>query len=355
MGTTAALPTTSAATNVAAATASLPAAAPQDFAGTNPTPLDQPDATYPQLITSHVAVLQAIGTPEAVIAQLAATQPQAEYLDRYIQGEILQNPEGWDAFVGNPEGTARAGLTQLGIPVPAPGTGTAGYMPDGSPVSGIQAPGLSSPLLDPTTGGPADQGGGLFGGFGGLIAAAGVVGVGLLGWKFMKNRSAATEVASSLSGAMAAGGGEAAGGGSSVLTAFEELGKKIAGGGDDAARALESARTGTSLAMAAEGGTAAAQTAATMDAILAGRGVSNGFIESAGVAAGSFGMKMETALQAAATDRYLGVLELATKTGQLGDFAAAHVAAKTELASAASSSAAAQTNGILKAMVNAMP
>lgn len=199
-------------------TTTLPEASQADFASGNPTPLDKPHPQYLGLIQSHVAVLQAIGTPEAVIAQLNSTQPQAEYIDRYIQGQIMQNPEGWDAYVGNTPGTARAGLQQLmpGVQLPAPGAGNGGYLPDGSPVSGINIPGVSTPIttgpvLDPTTGMPqASRGEGLVKG---LVFTAAAIGVGLLGWKFLKGRGAAKaaqEAAKVVSGGGAGGSGAAA-------------------------------------------------------------------------------------------------------------------------------------------------
>ena len=171
-------------------TTALPSASPADFEGVNPTPLDAPHPTYPTLIQSHVAVLQAIGTPEHVIAQLAATQPAADYLDRYIQGEIMQNPEGWDSYVGNPAGTARAGLQQLvpNIQLPAPGTGTPGVMPDGGRVDGINVPGITQPLIGPQQG----SGEGIIKG---VVIAAAVAGVGLLAWKFFQGRNAAKDAA----------------------------------------------------------------------------------------------------------------------------------------------------------------
>jgi hypothetical protein len=80
----------------------------------------------------------------------------------------------------------------------------------------------------------------------------------------------------------------------------------------------------------ASGGGAAA--AATAESIANGMGAANGFINSAGISALHFDMPMNQAINAALADRYMGVLELATKTGQLGDFAATQVAMKQALA-----------------------
>jgi hypothetical protein len=325
----------------------LPAAAPADFQGTNPTPLDQPDAQYPTLIQAHVAVLKAIGTPEAVIGQLAASQPQAEWLDRYIQGEIMQNPEAWDSYVGDPAvaqprpaGTARAGLQALipGVQLPAPGAGNPGYMPDGSAVSGINVPGLSTPLLDPTTGQP--QGGSSWLMPALMIGAAAIGGFFL--WRHFKNKNAATDLAKQGVQALTGGGADALAGGAARLpgttsgfgSTIEHMGRQLMGAGLEA-NDLSLVNRGMSLGVfgaGATGGGAAA--AATVESINAGMGAANGFINSAGISALHFDMPMNQAINAALADRYMGVLELATKTGQLGDFAASQVAMKQALTAA---------------------
>lgn len=323
----------------------LPAATPGDFQTNDPTPLDQPDSQYPTLIASHVAVLKAIGTPEAVIAELAAQQPQAEWVDRYIQGEIMQNPEGWDAFVGNPTGTARAGLQALapGIQLPAPGTGNAGYMPDGSPVSGINVPGLSTPMLDPTTGQPQSTGSWLMPAL--MVGAAAIGGFFL--WRQFKNRNAATDVARQGIQALAGGGADdaaklaAAGvGGANKAGMIEHMGRQLMTAGVEA-KDMGLVQRGMSLGVfgggATGGGSAAA---ATAESIMNGMGAANGFINSAGISALHFDMPMGQAINAALADRYMGVLELATKTGQLGDFAASQVAMKAALAGGAPAAAA---------------
>jgi hypothetical protein len=83
-------------------------------------------------------------------------------------------------------------------------------MPDGSPVSGINVPGISTPsgpMLDPTTGMPATEGEGLVKG---LVIAAAVVGVGLLAWKFLKGRGSGAKETQQVLG-MAMGNEGAAG------------------------------------------------------------------------------------------------------------------------------------------------
>lgn len=334
----------------------LPPASPSDFQGENPTPLDQPHPQYPTLIQSHVAVLQAIGTPEAVIVELANQQPQAEYLDRYIQAEIMQNPEGWDSYVGNPAGTARAGLQQLmpNVQLPAPGAGRPGYMPDGSAVHGINVPGLSTPLLNPTTGAPEGNGGGLLTG---VLVAAAVLGIGFLGWKFLKNRNAGTDAAKQAVQALAGSDAAIAGGGNAI----EHMGRQLMSSGIDA-KDVGLVQRGLSLGVfggGASGGGAAA--AATAESIMKGMGPANGFINSAGISALHFDMPMSQAINAALADRYMGVLEMATKSGQLADFAATQVAMKQALTGAAPAAAVAGGAGntalrnLLAAAANAIP
>jgi hypothetical protein len=241
-------------------TTTLPDAAPADFQGVNPTPLDQPHPQYPTLIQSHVAVLQAIGTPEAIIQQLAASQPQADYMDRYIQGEIMQNPEGWDAYTGNPTGTTRAGLQALipGIQLPAPGAGSPGYMPDGSRVDGINVPGITTPLIGGAPGtpqGPVSEGEGLIKG---LVIAAAVVGVGLLAWKFMKGRGGGKETEQA-AGMIMGGGAGGQGGGIGNLTALVDKLKGSGLKGDD----LKDMQRALQLNTLAGGGAMVANDAAT--------------------------------------------------------------------------------------------
>jgi hypothetical protein len=322
-------------------TTTLPAESAGAFEGTNPTALDQPDETYPALIKSHVAVLRAIGTPEAVLQQLNAAQPQAEYMDRYIQGEIMQNPEGWDDFVGNQRGTARAGLQQLvpGIQLPAPGQGNSGYLPDGSTVSGVNVPGLSTPVLDPTTGTP--QGEGLVKG---LVIAGVVAGVGLLAWKFLKGRGAggAKEASEAVKGLAGGGGADLA-----------QLAGKLGGEGDDALRALTAASALGGGGVAAGAGTAlGAQTLATLDSISRGHGAANGFLNSVGSSAVAFNLPFKDAAELALAERGMGVLEqLARNGGTVADLAAARVlTAQAGGVAAAGGAAASQLSGLKTAL-----
>jgi hypothetical protein len=336
------------------ATTTLPTAAPQDFEGVNPTPLDRPHPQYPALIQSHVAVLQAIGTPAVVIEQLNVSQPQAEYLDRYIQGEIMQNPEGWDAYVGSPPGTARAGLQQLvpGIQLPAPGQGNPGYMQDGSPVSGITIPGVSTPIssgpfLDPTTGRPSTEGDGLVKG---LAVAAAAVGVGLLAWKFAKGRGGGkdTEQVARL----LAGGADNVGGHEGLRTLVSAI-----QGGRIAPANLAQAQQVMSLQAVAGGGAGGlgaggVSAAATLESIMRGHGAANGFINSTGASAVAFNMSMPQAIDAALADRAMGVLEqMARNGGTVADLAAARVLT-TQLTGAAQggAQAATQLGGLRQAL-----
>lgn len=310
----------------------LPEASAADF-DTSPTPLDKPDATYPSLTMSHVAVLQAIGTPAAVIQGLAVQQPQAEYLDRYIQGEVMQNPEGWDDYVGNPHGTARAGLQQLmpNVQLPAPGGGTPGYMADGSPVSGINVPGLSTPLLNPTTGAP--QAGGGEGLVKGLVVAAAVVGVGLIGWKVFKGKKpeglAAGEAFANILDKPALGvvgaSGVVAGGGP-----LSGLSKRFVGSGVDGNN-LDMVLRGATLDVLgshAGGGLAATSSAATAYGVLHGLAPGEGYVQSISAAAKFAGIGETMAHRMSMDSRWMGVLETSARNGgTLGDMAAAGIVA----------------------------
>lgn len=312
-------------------TTALPSAAPTDFESSNPTPLDKPHPQYPALIQSHVAVLQAIGTPEHVIAQLAATQPQAEYLDRYIQGEIMQNPEGWDTFVGNvdvagnPTGRARAGLQQIApnVQLPAPGAGTPGYMPDGSPVSGVNVPGLTTPLLG-SGGAPPQAAGEGEGLVKGLVLAAAAVGVGLLAWKVVKGGGGSKD-AEQLRALTQNGGAAGADGLEKLVAMVSSKGDKV----DDLASlqrtlSMQSVVGGGSGLLG--GGAGGVATAASLESIMRGHGAANGFINSAGASAVAFNMSMPQALEAALADRAMGVMEqLARNGGTIADLAAARV------------------------------
>ncbi len=330
-------------------TTALPQAAPADFQGVNPTALDQPHPQYPSLIQSHVAVLQAIGTPESVIAQIAGSQPSAEYLDRYIQGEIAQNPEGWDSFVGNPAGTARAGLQQLGFNPPAAGTGTPGVMPDGGRVDGINVPGVTQPLVGPQQ----SSGEGLING---IVIAAAVAGVGLLAWKFMKGRNAAKDAAQLIGtsdqakGLLAgAAAGEGTGGAQGLRNLIEvmkggsEAGAGLFGKGDEAGKAAQRL---LSMQAIVGGGTGSGgwATAASLESVQRGLGVSNGFIDAAGNSALKYNMSMPLAIEAALADRGMGVLEqLARNGGGVADLAAAR-ALTTQLAGTAGAAGGAAAN-----------
>lgn len=161
--------------------------------------LDQPDVTYRTLTSAHVATLRAAGTPEQLIAQLAEAAPTPAALDARIQAEIFQNPEGWDAALRNPPGTARAGLLQLapGMHLPAPGQGSPGSRPDwDDPSSGFALPGLeqsmsASGLLHPMgTQTAVARGGPNEGIIKGAVITAAIVGVGLLAWRLFKGKGA---------------------------------------------------------------------------------------------------------------------------------------------------------------------
>ena len=307
-------------------TTALPTASPADFQGVNPTPLDQPHPQYPTLIQSHVAVLQAIGTPESVIAQLAQSQPAADYLDRYIQGEIMQNPEGWDAYVGNPAGTARAGLQQLmpGVQLPSPGAGTPGIVPGQGRVDGINVPGVTQPLAGPEE----SAGSGIIKG---IVIAAAIAGVGLLAWKFMKGRNPGGEAAQAAQAAL--NGGDDS---KNILTRLASgnftgdaadlvanLGSKnIFGKADEAGEAAKRLLAYQAVAGggAGPGGTI---TAASLDAISRGFGPADGFLHSVGITAAMHNQPYFRMGDLALKSRMVGVWELAAKNGQLGELVAA--------------------------------
>lgn len=170
--------------------------APQDAAATNGVPgsLDQPDQTYPALTQAHVMVFRAIGTPEAVIGSIASQNPNAGVIEQYIQSEIMQNPEGWDQYVGNPTGTARAGLQQLipGIQLP----GSAAYAGQGGTIDATGV-GVTDPAV--VAGNAKND----------LMKTIvwGAVGLGaaIVGYRFLKGRGAAQAAAK-----VAAGGGAGA-------------------------------------------------------------------------------------------------------------------------------------------------
>ncbi|MEO6867596.1 MAG: hypothetical protein ABI200_06205 [Gaiellales bacterium] len=300
----------------------LPDAAPADFGGVNPTAvLDEPHPQYPGLIQSHVALLQAIGTPEMVIAVLNQEQPDAAYLDRYLQGEVMQNPEGWDDYVGNPRGTTRAGLQRLmpGVQLPGVGAGNPGYLNDGSTVSGINIPGVSTPMIASTGQPAASEAESLIKG---IVITAAAVGVGLLTWKFVKNRKAVADVAKSVAQPAVSGGGGA--------ESVNLLGKLRAFGSSAASRAPDAATVGKQLTLDAfaAGGSSAA---ATVDSIAKGLGPANGYINSAGLSATAFDIPIKQAIDSAKDFRYLDIMEMATKSGQLGEFASASMVARSSL------------------------
>jgi hypothetical protein len=345
----------------------LPSAAPTDFGGTNPTPLDTPHPQYGALTSSHVAVLQAIGTPEALIQQINAAQPQAEYIERYIQGEIFQNPEGWDDVVGNPAGTARAGLQRLapGIQLPAPGRGTPGYLPDGSPVSGIQIPGVSTPvtagpLLDPTTGSPQapSEGEGLLKG---AVILGAIAGVGYLAYRFLKGRGGggggAGEVGDATRKLLGGGGEGLAGAAAGLDDLISRVGSKGASGAADLAdlRKITSLTTILGGGVGGVGGTGAVHTAATLDSVLRGQGVANGFLNSIGASAAALNMPVRDAAELALSERVVGVLEqLARNGGTVADLAAAR-ALTAQLGGAVGQAAgsASQLSGLRQTLLNA--
>jgi len=178
-----------------ATTTDAPASAATQAAGAAQD-AEAPSPDFPNLTVSHVQLLQVAATPPSIIAQINADKPGAEWLYRYIEGEIFQNPEGWDAYTGNPEGTTRASIKKY-IPdaeLPAPGQGKPGYVSDGSTVSGVDIPGLTQPLIDPqpTAQQQATQAGG--GLITKLLIGVAVIGGGLLLWKHFKGAKNPVEV-----------------------------------------------------------------------------------------------------------------------------------------------------------------
>ena len=323
-----------------AAAATLPVTDAGDYASGNPTPLDGPDATYPTLLTAHVAVLRAIGTPEALIQQIASSGVSGEYMDRYIQGEIMQNPEGWDAMTGSPQGTARAGLQSLmpGIALPQPGAGHPGYLDDGTPVSGVTVPGASSTMLDPTTGKPT--GGGMMTA---VLGAAAVVGVGLVAWKMKSGRAAAEAARDATHGAQGVASGLA-----SKLAGLRDV---LPGG---VAQAVEGGGAGGAASEIADAGGDLLLATGTQ---FVGSHAPNGFITSAGLAAREFDMPMSRAIDAALADRWLSVMESAAHNGHLGDFVAAHAATRGMLGETVegAGSASASVRDLLRTMADSVP
>lgn len=275
-----------------------------EFTSSNPTSLDQPHPQYLGLIKSHVAVLQAIGTPEAFIAQISSARPQAEYLDRYIQDQIMQNPEGWDEYVGNPVGTARAGLQQL-----LPGV----QFPSASTTVG------SSPFVDATADKTAavSESEGLLKG---LVFAGAAVGLGVLGWKVLKGKQAGSIKAAEDSVRNLIGQGTRV----DYLANLSSLPlQTVVGGGGGALSGVAGTASSVSLA-------------ATLESISRGHGAANGFLNSVGSSAIALNMPMSSAVEAALADRAMGVLEqLAHNGGTVADLATARVLT-TQLGTAAS-------------------
>jgi hypothetical protein len=329
----------------------LPAAAPADFQGSSPTPLDQPDQQYPSLIAAHVAVLRAVGTPEAIIQQFNDAQPQAEYMERWIQGELMQNPEMWDQSVGNPTGTARAALQQLlpQVTLPAPGQGHPGYLDDGSPVSGIASgiPGVSQPvttqpILNPTTG-QVQGGGGLMKG---LLIAGAVAGVGLIGWKLLHRGGG--DAAKTAAEAFASGANATATGGGGLGGSIEAMGRQLMGAGVEA-KDIAMVHSGMSLGVLGAGGSTAEATAkaATSWGVLQGLAPGEGNVMATHAAAKFAGISDTLAHKMSMESRWMGVMEqLAANGGTLGDAATAGVLASQAVRPAATAGSAVQLDGL---------
>lgn len=159
--------------------------------------LDAADTTYPQLTVAHVQVLRAVKTPESVIAQLAATNPTPAAMDTWIQTQLMQAPEAWDQAVGNPIGTARAGLGTIlpGVQLPDPTSTTS------------QLPAAQAPSTDQQASTYANGQNDLMKN---IVMAGGAGILGLLGFRAMKHRKAAAQAAIQGAAAVTAGGGEAA-------------------------------------------------------------------------------------------------------------------------------------------------
>ncbi|MBC7461979.1 MAG: hypothetical protein H7287_11505 [Thermoleophilia bacterium] len=340
-----ALPTTArqpaAATNAGAATGGAGTAPDTTAAQAQ---LTQPDPTYPALTALHVAVLQAIGTPPAAISEIAARKPDAAWLDSYLQNEIMQNPEGWDQFVGNPAGTARAGLTKLfpSVQLPAPGAGV-GAMPSDSG----SIPGITTPLLDPgatPVATKASEGEGIVKA---LVIGAVVVGGGLLAWKFFHGRgaSAGRDVGAAVNDIVTGSGGVQGlagkaknafglmGGGranQAVLSGVEGAAQLGAAGnlGRNAQALLVDAvkagdpraiRNAMTLGLLGGGATlgAGATTAfeATAHAVMSGLGPADNTIMSLGYASAATGIGMERLMQFHLADRAIDVQKLIAMAG----------------------------------------
>lgn len=278
--------------------------------------LDQPDPTYPALTQGHVIMLQAIGTPDATIAAIAAEQPTADGLDAYLRDQVMANPEGWDSFVGNPAGTARAGLQQLmpGVQLPAPVAG-------GAPGSTGVVPGATTEAP-----GAAGGGGGLVKG---VLAAGAVVGLGIIGLKVHKARTAAAEAAQEgVRNIVGASSGAAAAGEEAAQTTFRSMGRSLIDAGATNGD-MELMRRGMVLDAIGEGATrTTVETGAVADVVLRGGPTPNGFLQATGNAAMHFDMPMNQAIEAALEAERLTLVRRAIDTGQLKDFAHAQPALK---------------------------
>lgn len=277
--------------------------------------LDQLHPKYPNLLTSHVLVLEAVGTPEMVIAQLSTQQIDATYLDQYIQNEILQNPEGWDQFVGNPEGTARAGLQQAfpGMQLPAAWSN-----------SPVVVPRVDSQVVP--IGGATDSASEAEGLLKGVVLAAAAVGVGALAWKFFKGRGAG-EVKAVATDSLQALIDQLPSESANMYKAL--LGKGVKPDDLLATHRIlqQSVLAGGGMLASSAHGHHAVHAAATADAVINGHGVANGFLMSVGAAAEKLGMPMEQALSGALADRMADVsMQLARNGGTFADLAAVKAA-----------------------------
>jgi hypothetical protein len=329
--------------------------------------LSKPHSTYSNLINSHVLVLQVMGTPEPKIAEINAMIPDPTWLDSYIQDRIFANPEGWDSYVGNPQGTARAGLQSAGMQLPAAGTtpmasdsqiGATNGQLDVPESSGIFGPNMET--------GPGTEAEGTVKG---MVWAGLGLGAGLIGWKFLKGRGGslggimgggddAARAARSLMGGGGAAGVGVSGGGAGVapqLSLVDDLvgpgmGRNITSRlGDELLQSASThgTRRGAVMSVLGERG---GEEAATVHSILSGTGPAHGLTTQANLLAMNANIPFDDAMQAILRSESSSTFRDIVRTRQLGDLAASIVAAR-QPAAGVGGGAAPITNDALESIL----
>jgi hypothetical protein len=101
-------------------------------------PVDHMDQQYATIPSEQVEILRAVGFPEEFIAEYASTSPNPAETQATIN-EYIADPEAVDNMLGHAPGTARAGLTQLGITPGGAPAGKHNWMKWGLIAAGVAA------------------------------------------------------------------------------------------------------------------------------------------------------------------------------------------------------------------------